>query len=89
MAPTDNGGSRSSKEAEGELAPAPTPLAAAVGRAVRHGPMLRLATLQLMLFAAHEIVVGAARPPVPLPRLLAAFVAWLVGFLSLFVALMA
>uniref|UniRef100_A0A0D9YUJ6 Uncharacterized protein n=1 Tax=Oryza glumipatula TaxID=40148 RepID=A0A0D9YUJ6_9ORYZ len=82
--------SNSSKEAEAQ-APAlanqaPATAAAAARSAIHRGPMLRLAAMQLMLFAAYEIVGSYAAPPVALPRLFAAFVAWLVGCLSLFVA---
>ena len=51
--------------------------------AVRRGP-LRLSAFQLMLFGA-TVIIGAAAAPVPLHRLFAAFVVWLVGYLTLFI----
>jgi len=52
--------------------------------AVRRGAPLHPPAFQLMLLGAIAII-GAAAAPLPLPRLLAAFVAWLVGYLSLFI----
>jgi hypothetical protein len=79
--------SNSSKEAEAQApALANQAPATAARSAIHRGPMLRLAAMQLMLFAAYEIVGSYAAPPVALPRLFAAFVAWLVGCLSLFIA---
>jgi len=65
---------------EGDPAPEPQPPAAAV----RRGAPLHPPAFQLMLLAA-IVIIGAAAAPLPLPRLLAAFVAWLVGYLSLFI----
>ncbi|RLM77990.1 hypothetical protein C2845_PM12G19510 [Panicum miliaceum] len=62
--------------------PAPEPQPAAA--AVRRGAPLHPPAFQLMLLGA-VVIIGAAAAPLPLPRLLAAFVAWLVGYLSLFI----
>ncbi|WVZ73458.1 hypothetical protein U9M48_021761 [Paspalum notatum var. saurae] len=65
--------------AEQEQEPAVAPDAAVAG----NGPPLRIPALHLMLFGATAII-GAAAVPVPPPRLFLAFLAWLVGCLSLF-----
>ncbi|CAL4886876.1 unnamed protein product [Urochloa decumbens] len=61
--------------------PEPQPRAAAV---VRRGAPLHPPALQLMLLGA-IVIIGAGAAPLPLPRLFVAFVAWLVGYLSLFI----
>ncbi|CAL5057301.1 unnamed protein product [Urochloa decumbens] len=50
---------------------------------VRRGAPLHPPALQLMLFGA-IVIIGAGAAPLPLPRLFVAFVAWIVGYLSLF-----
>jgi len=69
--------------AEGDDDPAP-PEPQPAAAAVRRGAPLHPPAFQLMLLGA-IVIIGAAAAPLPLPRLLAAFVAWLVGYLSLFI----
>jgi len=84
MARDDAG--NANKEAVDSGGPEPEQNPAVVPDAGGRGQLLRVSTgLHLMLAGATVIIGEAAAPaPAPLPRLFFAFLAWLVGCLSLF-----
>ena len=77
MAPNDAGGV--AKEAPGPR----------TERARRRPPMQRVYAFQFMLLGATAIIGAYAEPVSSLPRLFLALVIWLVGYLALFMGIMA